>query len=80
MILERLRRNYELMFYLTYVANSDSYPNYLEKLRKCFYRLKLALNERSKFSPVNEYYKKSIEKVIDNFEDIENKIKEENKN
>ncbi len=86
MILERLWRIYYLMFYLTYVSNSDSYPNYLENLIKCLYRVKMAWEERIKFSPSGKYNKNLIEKFIDNledtenFEDMENKRKEENKN
>ncbi|MDD2666325.1 MAG: hypothetical protein PHD13_02675 [Methanocellales archaeon] len=79
-ILERLCVNYYLMFYLTYVSNSDNYPTYLENCRKCLQRRKLAFNERRKFIPATESHKKFIEKPIDKLDDIENKIKEENKN
>lgn len=79
-IIDKIWKNYYLMFYLTYVSNTNSYPKYFSNFKKYVSKSSKAWNERNNFSPLTDSQKANIKKFEQRVEKIEMEINDETKN
>lgn len=79
-IIDKIWRNYYLMFYLTYVSNSKDYSKYFSNLKKYVAKSSKSWNERNNFSPLTDSQKTSIKEFEERIKKIEAEIIEEVKN